>query len=80
MDQWALLLKLMTEPKQYRPVRPVVPITQPVAILRAVSPADQKLLDDYSRTVARCGTGRVVKDVASGFYVPELDAACALAK
>lgn len=39
---------------------------------RIISPSDKKLLDEYSRAVARCGTGRVIKDVASGFWVPEL--------
>jgi hypothetical protein len=34
--------------------------------------SDDRLLADYSALVARCGTGRVILDKASGFYVPEL--------
>jgi len=34
------------------------------------------VLEDYGKAVERCGTGRIVLDKASGFYVPELEADC----
>ena len=78
MDEWALLLKMMTEPRQYRPERLVVPITQRAAKEgpKPVSAADRKLLHEYAQAVERCGTGGVILDKASAFYVPELDASC----
>jgi hypothetical protein len=78
MDEWALLLKLMTEPRPNRPERPIAPVAQLAAkeIAKPLSAADRKLLEDYAKALARCGTGRVVLDKDSGFYVPELDADC----
>jgi hypothetical protein len=78
MDQWALLLKLMTELRQYRPERPPATITRPAAKgdPKSVSSADRKLLDEYAKAVERCGTGRLILDEASKFYVPELSASC----
>jgi hypothetical protein len=76
MDEWVLLLKLMVEPRQYRPERPIAPITQKAAAPNSLSSSDRKLLDDYAQAVQRCGTGRVVLDNVSGFYVPEFDGTC----
>jgi hypothetical protein len=72
---------MMTEPRSYRPERPVAPITQPATKPKADAPTkppeeERKLLEDYRKAVERCGTGRVVLDRASGFYVPELDRDC----
>jgi len=84
MNEWALLLKLMTEARQYRPERLPVPITQSVATAKTftpktVSPADLKLLDEYAQAIELGATQRVVLDTASGFYVPEVDPACVAA-
>ena len=66
MDELALLLKMMTEPRQYRPERPVVPITQPASVpsspAKEISAADRKLLDEYAAVVMRCGTGKLVSE------------------
>src|SRR5262249_11597471 len=72
------LLKLMTEPRQYRPEGPVVPAVQPLIkeAAKPVSAADRKLLDDYAKAVQRCRSGRIVLDKVSGFYVPELNDTC----
>jgi hypothetical protein len=81
MDEWALLLKMMTESRSYRPERPVIPITQPaapkaVSSETTLSPEDRKLLDGYANALERCGTGKMVFDKPSGLYVPELAADC----
>lgn len=81
-SDFKLELQAMTAARHQWPVRPA-PTGQAEPVAAPAPPpkdhrtpeqkaSDDKLLADYSAIVARCGTGRVVLDKASGFYVPEL--------
>src|SRR5262245_8330368 len=77
MEEWALLLNMMTETRSYRPERP--PIEQsatPEAVPQKPLPGRPQVA---GRLRQGCGPLRYWKDYIRqnrGFYVPELDADC----
>jgi len=77
----ALQLKMLGEPRQYRPhlPEPDKPAPRPMAKAKPkrMSRKDRKLMHDHFKIVDRCGTGRLVFDPVIRFYVPELDRECA---
>jgi len=82
MSEFAMALWAMTASRHQWPASPP---KEPVAITRPAGPArPARQLSDAEREelrraldrMAQCSTGRLVRDGASGFYIPEQKPDC----